>query len=417
MQQLEIGGRVFRDIDSYNIAKKDYVNIEKIKETLDMTSMSSVISVLNKIENNEIRFGSLLGDDFKEELEDCLIVLERQEASKKVVENRKNLNAKKDNLAEKIAEKSKQLDEVKSDIKAGINKSQNVDKASVNQRRNTEAKKEKEYDPLLEEEIRKALKRKEIKRKLMIFCLSVVSLGCVAYLVFYFAMYYKNGAEYDALSKLIDKEAPKETTYKVNLISEDTDTPPVLAKYEALYNKNRKIVGWLKIDGTNIDYPVMQTVNNEYYLDHNYDQEYDKNGSLFMDKDCDVAHPNDNMIIYGHHMKSGKMFGQLNYYAKESFYKEHPSFMFDTIYEEGTYDVMYVFRSKIYNEDEVVFKYYKFLDATSEAEFDSNMNEMAQMSLYDTGIKAKYGDKLITLSTCDNSESNGRFVVVAKKAK
>ena len=161
----------------------------------------------------------------------------------------------------------------------------------------------------------------------------------------------------------------------------------------------------------------MQTVNNEYYLDHNYDQEYDKNGSIFMDKDCDAAHPNDNMIIYGHHMKSGKMFGNLNMYAKESFYKEHPSISFDTIYEEGTYDIMYVFRSKIYSEEEIVFKYYKFIDATSENEFDSNMEEMAALSLYDTGIKAKYGDRLITLSTCDYEEANGRFVVVAKKVK
>ena len=76
---------------------------------------------------------------------------------------------------------------------------------------------------------------------------------------------------------------------------------------------------------------------------------------------------------------------------------------------------MYVFRSKIYNEDEIVFKYYQFLDAASEKEFTSNMQEMAAISLYDTGVTASYGDELLTLSTCDNSETDGRFVVVAKK--
>ena len=175
------------------------------------------------------------------------------------------------------------------------------------------------------------------------------------------------------------------------------------------------MVAWLTVDDTNIDYPVMQTSNNEYYLDHNFNQEYDKNGSLFLDADCDVVHRNTNLIIYGHHMKSGKMFGNLNKYSSESYYKDHSLIQFDTIYEKGTYEIMYVFRSRIYNEDEVVFKYYQFLDAASEKEFESDMQEMAALSLYDTGITASYGDELLTLSTCDNSEEDGRFVVVAKR--
>ena len=109
------------------------------------------------------------------------------------------------------------------------------------------------------------------------------------------------------------------------------------------------------------------------------------------------------------------MFGNLNYYSKESYYKEHPQIIFDTIYEEGVYDIMYVFRSKIYNEDEIVFKYYQFIDAKSEVEFNSNITEMEKLSLYDTGITPKYGDKLLTLSTCDYLENNGRFVIVARK--
>ena len=189
----------------------------------------------------------------------------------------------------------------------------------------------------------------------------------------------------------------------------------MLEEYETLYNKNRRLIGWLKIEDTNIDYPVLQTTDNIYYLDHNFEQEYDKNGSLFLDAACDIVHRNTNLIIYGHHMRSGKMFGNLNKYSSESYYKEHPYIQFDTIYEKGTYQVMYVFRSKIYNEDEIVFKYYQFFDAVSEKEFDSNMQEMAAISLYDTGVRAGFGDELLTLSTCDNSEADGRFVVVAKR--
>ena len=109
------------------------------------------------------------------------------------------------------------------------------------------------------------------------------------------------------------------------------------------------------------------------------------------------------------------MFGKLDSYQYESYYKEHPYISFDTIYEKGTYQVMYVFRSRVYKETEIVFKYYQFIDANSEQEFESNMQEMAAMSLYDTGVTAEYGDQLLTLSTCDYQETNGRFVVVAKK--
>lgn len=111
------------------------------------------------------------------------------------------------------------------------------------------------------------------------------------------------------------------------------------------------------------------------------------------------------------------MFGQLTKYSSEDFYKKHKLIQFDTIYERGSYEVMYVFRSKIYEENEIVFKYYQFVDAASEAEFDSNMREMAEMSLYDTGVTASYGDELLTLSTCDYYTDYGRFVVVAKRVK
>ena len=134
-----------------------------------------------------------------------------------------------------------------------------------------------------------------------------------------------------------------------------------------------------------------------------------------MDTGCDIKAPSTNYIIYGHNMRSGKMFGSLDQYANEKFYRNHKTIEFDTIYEEGTYEVMYVFRSRVYQKDEVVFKYYQFIEAYSEEEFNSNMNEMAAMSLYDTGVTASYGDQLLTLSTCDYVEEDGRFVVVAKR--
>jgi sortase B len=193
------------------------------------------------------------------------------------------------------------------------------------------------------------------------------------------------------------------------------EVPDILPEYKILYSTNKKLIGWLKIADSNIDYPVMQTGDNEYYLDHNMNQEYDKNGSIFMDTACDVIKPSTNLIVYGHNMKSGQMFGNLDQYSSEKYYRKHPTISFDTIYEKGTYEIMYVFRSHIYSEEEITFKYYQFIDALSEQEFDSNMTAMAAMSLYDTGVTARFGDRLLTLSTCDYKEDDGRFVVVAKK--
>jgi len=134
-----------------------------------------------------------------------------------------------------------------------------------------------------------------------------------------------------------------------------------------------------------------------------------------MDYQCDVVKGCDNYILYGHHMQSGKMFGTLDDYSDENYYKKHPTIQFDTIYEKGTYEIMYVFRSKVYSEEDITFKYYQFINATSEKEFNSYLKEMADMSLYDTGVTASYGDQLLTLSTCDYQEEQGRFVVVAKR--
>ena len=109
------------------------------------------------------------------------------------------------------------------------------------------------------------------------------------------------------------------------------------------------------------------------------------------------------------------MFGSLNKYSQKSYFEKHRYIDFDTIYKKGKYEVMYVFRSKVYSEEDVNFKYYQFIDAGSSKEFDSYMNEMAEASLYDTGVTASYGDELLTLSTCDYQQKKGRFVVVAKR--
>ncbi len=261
-------------------------------------------------------------------------------------------------------------------------------------------------------------KKELVLRRIAMGVLLLVAISCLGYFSFYCYEAVKVDRENRRLARIKENEKVN-SMYKDEVVEaqvgEETRYFKVLEQYKSLYHQNQNLIGWLKIADTIIDYPVMQTGDNEYYQNHNINLEEDRNGTLFMDTDCDVKAPSTNYIIYGHNMRSGKMFGSLDQYANEKFYKNHKTIEFDTIYEEGTYEVMYVFRSRVYQKDEVVFKYYQFIEAYSEEEFNSNMNEMAAISLYDTGVTASYGDQLLTLSTCDYVEEDGRFVVVAKR--
>ncbi len=274
-------------------------------------------------------------------------------------------------------------------------------------------------DEKLRAAVERELKRREKLRKRILALCVVLATGCIGYFSVYTYMNRKTQSESADWAKMKEESRKKPADRKDEPVihrTGDTVVPDILPEYEILYNKNKKLIGWVKVADTNIDYPVMQTVDNEYYLDHDFGQNYDKNGCIFMDKDCDVIDRSTNLIIYGHHMKSGAMFGHLDKYTDESFYQEHQTFQFDTIYEKGTYQVVYAFQAKVLAEDEIAFKYYQFIDANSEDEFNSNMAAMAAMALYDTGITPVYGDELVTLSTCDRSQgSEGRFVVVGVK--
>lgn len=273
-------------------------------------------------------------------------------------------------------------------------------------------------DEKLREAVAKELKKREKRRKGLIALCIILATGCIGYFSVYTYMNRKTQSESADWAQLKEENKRKPQTEEEFVIhrTAKAETPDILSEYEILYNKNKKLIGWVKIADTNIDYPVMQTVDNEYYLNHDFDQNKDKNGCIFMDKDCDVIDRSTNLIIYGHDMRSGAMFGHLDKYTDESFFKEHQTFQFDTIYEKGTYQVVYVFQAKVLAEDEIAFKYYQFIDANSEEEFLSNMAEMAAMSMYDTGVTPPYGSELVTLSTCDTSQgAEGRFVVVGMR--
>lgn len=198
-----------------------------------------------------------------------------------------------------------------------------------------------------------------------------------------------------------------------------TETPLLLTNpYESAFLANADMHAWLQIPGTEIDYPVMWTPEDEnYYLYKDFDGNENKNGSLILDTDSCLDPLTTNLIIHGHNMKSGAMFGNLTDYEDEEYYLEHPRIILYTEECQRNYEIIAVFRSQVYKKSDSVFKFYKFFQADTQEEFDDFYNNIKKLSLYDTGVTASFGDRFITLSTCVYHVTNGRFVVVAKEVE
>lgn len=260
---------------------------------------------------------------------------------------------------------------------------------------------------------------------ILLVLLFAVFAGCLIYLVKYFWESKKSEDKVDELRELIviDENSDMHQPDIVATASdaetdtfEEVDGKRILSKYVNLYKRNNDFIGWLTIEGTVIDYPVMQSMyDEEYYLRRDFDKEYSYAGTLFIDTSCNVEKPSDNIIIYGHHMNTGKMFHELEEYEDEDYYEKHKFITFDTIYGSGTYEVIAAYRTKIYDEDYTGFKYYEFFDARDSVEFENYVSNSKSLTPYNIEASAKYGDSLITLSTCAYHTENGRFVVVARK--
>lgn len=212
--------------------------------------------------------------------------------------------------------------------------------------------------------------------------------------------------------------APSIPTYPGGLPINPPTKPTVqyiLPEYQDLFDMNNDLVGWIKVPDTKINYPVLQSTmeNKNFYIDHDFYGRARGCGAIYVRESCDVFGPSDNVTIYGHHMKDMSMFAGLDYYVDKSFWETHQTFTFDTLFEHHTYQVIAIFRTSA-NIGEG-FSYHQFENAADEKEFDSFVKTVKSLALYDTGITAEYGDKLVCLSTCEYSMDNGRLVVVGKR--
>lgn len=191
---------------------------------------------------------------------------------------------------------------------------------------------------------------------------------------------------------------------------------PVENPYLASFLANEDMAGWLQIPDTEIDYPIMWTPEDEnYYLNRGFDKKENQNGCLILDTDSCLEPLTTNLIIHGHNMKSGEMFGNLTDYEKPEYFETHKQIILYTPQCRRNYEVLAVFRSQVYKKTDTQFKFYKFFQADTQEEFDDFYNNIKELSLYDTGVTASFGDHFITLSTCAYHADHGRFVVVARE--
>lgn len=379
MEKYKIGRHEFDSKEEWENALKDLKKIRDLVEQLDIEDAEDTLVLYQLLRNGDVTFDSELGDAFF-----C-------------------------DISDRVADNSREL------IKQGSKKSF-WPKLNVSS--------------LIERETPGGPLEKESIFKLAGVVCVVLALVCFG--VYGLSVFAENRAtrkleEVQSLKKdnqvmgwfmeRIDQEDSRKNSAQGDeskLQMQEIDKPlEILPEYKELHKKYPDLIGWVKIEGTSIDLPVMQTVD-DFYLHNNIDGEEDINGTLFLDSRDDVTQSM-NLIVYGHNMRSGAMFGSLKQYLDDGFVAKHKQIQFDSIYEKGTYEVIYVCLTKVGYQDEPEYKYYNFIQPKSPEEFEAYFETIRACAVYDSKQEVTEDDKFLTLSTCNSYIEDGRLFVVAKK--
>ena len=276
-----------------------------------------------------------------------------------------------------------------------------------------------------------------MKKKIQIILL-IVLVTVMATSIFYLISYYKKTKNDNEIFKNLEQVGTNKNELENSFFEDDSELSNNVennqtnvgssnrqnstlknktASYSSLDLKSLKIKngdteGWIKIDNTKINYPVMQ--NGDFYLHNNFYKKYSISGTPYLASYCNV-NSSDNLIIYGHHMSNGSMLAGLDIYKTYNGYKNHKYIKFFTLIDGKTIENQYevVGAYKVQPNIEVANILYGTTKFRNE-EFNKYKNVLKNKSLYDTGANLNYGDKFITLSTCEYSQKNGRLVVVGK---
>lgn len=244
---------------------------------------------------------------------------------------------------------------------------------------------------------------------LLVLCTAVISISGT-YLMNYFMKSEENKQKYEDISEIgfPETEADHEEENDQQDVKQSEDD----FDYQSLIAMNSDCVGWIQIPGTDINYPVVQAADNEFYLTHNFNRETAACGAIFMDYRNDVDAKAEHLILYGHQMKDNSMFKQLNGYKEEIFYKEHPNIKLYLHEQKYEYEITAVYVTDVANGG----GYYNYLHwNTRKEQLNYLQQKMAGYQIYDTGKKVMETDELLSLSTCEYSSDNGRLIVQARR--
>lgn len=373
-EKYRIGRHEFNSREEWKNALRDLKTIESVVDQLDIENPKDVLVIYNMIRDGKITFVSELGAAFF-----C-------------------------DISDRVANNTQDL-------------------LRENRKRDAELK---------EQEIQKKAEQSQkssLFKTVGIICFVLAGI-CLAF--YLYSVYSEKSAarkleqiqEQKNISQAVDwymarvkakQETGTETESEEQPAEETVEEPTVLAEYSSLYARYPDLIGWIRIEDSQIDLPVMQTVDNDYYLHYNIDGEEDINGTLFLDYRADIRKPSTNLIIYGHNMKSGAMFGGLKQYLEESYTTQHDRIQFDTIYEKQEYQIIAVCLSQVGYQDDENERYYNFIDAENTDSFYAFLENVRKCAVYDKTQDVTESDHLMTLSTCNSYIEDGRLFIVAKK--
>lgn len=406
-----IGRFEFNTYLEYVRALEDVKKIDKITHSVDIYDPDTAFRIYRAIEDGNLTFDSKIGKRFYIDL--VKIVAKNKEETQKKARNRK--------APERAGRVSGSSKKVSTDTKQ---KTQKPKKETVKTKKAVKTVKTVHTD--------------RTRQILGGICL-VAALACFAW-YFWTDFTNRRGNQVNDYLKQLRKE-PQQT---VEMVSNDAffqeDAPElaasaessleaepetgenagkvILSEYMPIFQENPDFAGWIKIEGTEIDNPVMLTrADKTFYLNRNFNKQEDINGTLFMDARTNLTERSTNIIVYGHNMKSGQMFGGLKRYLKEDYWKAHKQITFDTIYEKGTYEIVAVCLAQVQYQQSEEFRYYDFIQADTEDEFNEFIQNIKELSVFADQNMPVYGDELLTLSTCNNYVEDGRLFLVAKKCR
>lgn len=247
----------------------------------------------------------------------------------------------------------------------------------------------------------------------------IKSVSIVAALAFicsgiYLAVYFGN------LSSQNSVITGARDTYNLNRDNYTYNDDGQFSKFDTLKAQNSDIVGWISINGTDVDNPVYQTSDNDYYITHDMNRETNSYGALFLDYRCDIDRLSltQNQIIYGHNMRYGAMFGTLRNYRELEYYKQHPVINFDSLYESMEYKIFAIMIVNTSTDDTFGYEFSAYRSEFSSQEDFLLWTEYCKArSLVDTTVDIQPCDEVITLSTCCYDFTDARFVIVGRRVR